>query len=150
MIGSVLQRLGLAFLAALLGALSATTYAVLLGAQHPIWRSTPRYSIRNYLPFFCIFLAVEGGAYFGLFSCGGYAVVREIFDLVFFVSVVGVTFYGRGVLSSAPRRVAFFVGTLALFDVALATSSAFYPGPPTSVAEFIQAFLNGLFHGACG
>jgi hypothetical protein len=149
MTGGIPQRLGLAMLAAVLGALSATTYAILLGAHHPIWRSSPRYAIRDYLPFFCLFLAVEGGAYFGLFSCGGYVVVRETFDLVFLVSVASVTFYGQGVLSSVPRRIAFFVGTLALFAAALAASSAFYPGPPASVAEFIQSFLKGLSDGSC-
>lgn len=135
-------------LVALLGALSASAFVLLLGAQRA-GSSAPHTTVRDYLPFLCLFLAVEGGAYFGQFSCGGYAVVREVFDLVLLGAVIAVAFYGRGFLSSVFRRIVFLVGSLFIFSVAQAFSASFYPGPPASLAEFFSLFLTGLTHGPC-
>jgi hypothetical protein len=106
-------------------------------------------SARDYLPFFALFVAVEGGAFFGQFSCGGYAIVRDVFSLFFLVVSLAASFFGRGFLTSVPRRMGFFFGAQILFVVVQAISSPFYPAPPESLAEYVRLFVSGLTNGPC-
>lgn len=135
---------------ALLGALSASAFVFLLGPQlTAACCGTTPLSVRDYLPFLCLFLAVEGGAYFGQFSCGGYATVRDVFGLVFLVATLGTSFFGRGILTSVPRRVTLFFAAPVLFVMVQAMSSPFYPAPPQALAEFFRLFILGLTDGPC-
>lgn len=134
---------------AFLGALSAAAFVVLLGSERISACGAAPLSARDYLPFFALFVAVEGGAYFGQFSCGGYAIVRDVYGLFFLVVCLASSLFGRGILTSVPRRIGLFFGAQILFVVVQAMSSPFYPAPPQSLAEYFSLFVSGLTNGPC-
>lgn len=134
---------------AFLGAISAAAFVVLLGSERTSAYGTLQLSVRGYLPFFTLFVAVEGGAFFGQFSCGGYAIVRDLFGLFFLVVSLSSSLFGQGFLTSVPRRTGFFFGAQLLFVVVQAMSSPFYPAPPHSLAEYFRLFVLGLTNGPC-
>ena len=147
--GGPLRLTALAALVAFLGALSAATFVFLLGSERTAaWGAAPL-SARDYLPFFCLFVAVEGGAYFGQFSCGGSAIVHDAFGLFFLGISLASSFFGRGFLTSIPRRIALFFAAPILFVVVQAMSTPFYPAPPQSLAEYFRSFISGLTDGPC-
>ena len=91
-------------------------------------------------------MAAIGGAYFGLFSCGGYAWHRQAF-LGLLAVVCGVTFaVARGALWV---RVALLLLAGVAYYLAQAALAPFYPGMPESLGAYIRLFLSALEEGPC-
>src|SRR4051812_8866702 len=94
-------------------------------------------------------LAVAGGIFFGLFSCGGYLWHEQLFGSVFATALLGTLVLPPSALERWPFRGGFVISALTTFIVARAVASAFYPGPPTSLATFARAVLSGLLGTSC-
>jgi hypothetical protein len=96
-----------------------------------------------------LLLAVLGGIYFGLFSCGGYAWHKP----AFFAALAAATLTALLVPLQRTRPVANRFGTVVAIGVAFlltqAIAAPFYPAPPTSWAEFMRIFLHTLEQGPC-
>jgi hypothetical protein len=105
--------------------------------------------MRFALPISAGLVAVAGGVFFGLFSCGGYLWHRHVFWILLALPVIGATALPPTLLRPWPRRLAFVVSILAAFVTTRAVVSAFYPVAPTSWAEFAHAVWSGLVDGPC-
>ncbi|MBV1775060.1 hypothetical protein KSF73_04955 [Burkholderiaceae bacterium DAT-1] len=147
--GSLFQILISAGIAAMLGAISGTIFAAIRGSNRSTAFEAERITVRNYLPYLALFLAAEGGAYFGQFSCGGAAVVGEIFGVLLLVITLSSSILGGGFLSTVPLRIGFFFIVQILFALMQAMSAPFYPAPPQSLAEYFSLFVDCLIHGPC-
>jgi hypothetical protein len=104
----------------------------------------------NRLPLIAaLLLAVLGGVYFGLFSCGGYAWHKP----AFFVALVATTLAALLVPLQRPRPVASRLGIVVAVGVAFlltqAIAAPFYPAPPASWGDFMRVFLHTLEQGPC-
>jgi len=93
-------------------------------------------------------LAVAGGIFLGLFSCGGYVWHQQLFAALFATSLLGSLLLPPDALKRWPRR-AVVVATLAAFVVIRAVASAFYPGTPRSIGVFVRAVLAGFWNPGC-
>lgn len=104
----------------------------------------------RWLPFAgVISVAVLGGVFFGLFSCGGSAWHKQAFFWLFLAAI--------GIAALLPirrkhpvlSRIAVVLGAPTLFITAQAAATPFYPGPPASWSEFLQVFISALERGLC-
>lgn len=92
-------------------------------------------------------LAVLGGLYFGLFSCGGYA-----WEWDAFLALAGI---GAIAAVAAPRRVSLFsrFGLVFLavvtFVLVQAAATPFYPSAPASLNNYVVEFVRALGSWAC-
>jgi cytochrome bd-type quinol oxidase subunit 2 len=108
-----------------------------------------RKSARNVPPILALVVAVLGGIFLGLFSCGGYVWHRQLIYLLLSVSVVLVLFVPTDWLKTRTRRVLFVVAIACLFAVVQSVASTFYPASPKSASEFTMNFLRALWYGPC-
>jgi len=93
-------------------------------------------------------VAAAGGAYVGLFSCGGYAWHQWL--IIFTISALAV---GAGASSAATSRkwvktVIILAGVIATYRICIAVVWPFYLGP-TSVGNYIFEFSQALIFGPC-
>jgi hypothetical protein len=97
-----------------------------------------------------VVIAILGGVFLGLFSCGGYvwhkqAIAAAIVLLT--LAALLARFATRGfALWRSGAFVAIVVGG---FFVSEATAAPFYPAPPESLSEFWQSFVRTLQYGPC-
>ena len=98
---------------------------------------------------FAILLAIAGGLFFGLFSCGGYYWHSQAFTLAFSLSLLALFIFPPAKPKDRVRRVIFVAGAVTLFFVIRAGASAFYPAAPASWGEFFESFYRGLLYGPC-
>ena len=94
-------------------------------------------------------LAVAGGIYFGIASCGGYVWHKQ----AYFAALVVVSLGGLAVpLSQSHRllsRALLIVGVVVGYFLSQAIAAPFYPSVPESWSMFISAFLRVLVSGPC-
>jgi hypothetical protein len=93
-------------------------------------------------------VAAAGGAYVGLFSCGGYAWHQWLIVLT-----ISALMIGAGLASAAIRRTwvitaILFAVVLATYRIFIAVAWPFYLGP-TSVRDFVAEFSHALIFGPC-
>jgi len=93
------------------------------------------------------FLAVVGGVYFGLFSCGLYTWHWQAFLALAFANAVLVLVGSSR--SSIVWRVAAVPVAAVLFALAQAASAPFYPNAPASWSDFSVKFIRVLEYGSC-
>ena len=94
-------------------------------------------------------VAVVGGAFFGMFSCGG-----QRWHLIAFQVVLGalvVTAMAVPLFRDRPKASRAFVLALVVlgYFVAQAAVAPFYPSTPESVTSFGQRFMQVLEYGPC-
>lgn len=104
----------------------------------------------RWLPTACaVSVAVLGGVFLGLFSCGGYAWHKEalFWLLVGAIAIAALVplHRKRPVLS----RVAVVLGVPALFLTVQAATAPLYPALPASWSEFSRVFMSTLEHSPC-
>ena len=94
-------------------------------------------------------VAVVGGIFLGLFSCGGYAWHKPAF-LALLVACTGAALFFP---ASAARPLAARIGLVVLVGIGYlasqAAAAAFYPAAPASWSEFATRFASSLVHGPC-
>ncbi len=100
-------------------------------------------------PIASVALAIAGGVYFGLFSCGGYIWHRQlywgVFGLVIALSVV----FPPPSLSPILGRAVLLLLPPVLHRFALAGAAPFYPAMPTSTPQYFDQFWYAFKYGPC-
>lgn len=94
-------------------------------------------------------LAVLGGVFFGVFSCGGYVWHWELFEGLLAASLLFVLVLPPAPLRSWSRRAMFVMSVVCVFLVTRGVASAFYPAPPTSWEAFRRALVSAIVDGPC-
>ncbi len=94
--------------------------------------------MRRTIPVVAVALAVLGGAYFGLFSCGGYRGEREAFSAGLLGCLTLTSVFPPRALFPKARRVAFVAGVLTTFLIFRAALASCYPALPASWTAFAQ------------
>jgi hypothetical protein len=94
-------------------------------------------------------LALWGGVFFGLFSCGGYLWQQRLFDALFGITALVSLVVPPEQLRPPLRRGAFLAGVTCAFIVTRGVASAFYPAPPSSLGAFGRAVISGIVDGPC-
>lgn len=105
--------------------------------------------ISKYIIAFTIILAIAGGVFFGLFSCGGYVWHKQIFALLFIGLMALILLAPLGGISKLWKKALLVVATSLLFILVRAGASAFYPATPESLAEFLSSLVRGIQFGPC-
>jgi hypothetical protein len=109
-------------------------------------------NIRGFLLGSCVTLALLGGAYFGLFACGGYAWKWQLYDwlellisgawiVATIASFRAATVSGRSLWRTILVCALFYPGVHLLFFTTMASVSPFYPAPPQSFNDWWRGFL---------
>lgn len=109
-------------------------------------------NVRSFILAACIALAVAGGAFLGLFSCGGYYWYWQLYDFLelstssaWVVSTIYIyrktPIADRRLFTTIGLCVGFFFAIHILFFTVMASVSPFYPAPPKSLGEWWQGFL---------
>lgn len=96
-----------------------------------------------------VLLALLGGVFFGLYSCGGYVWHQQIFTITFGGSVCLSVLLPSVVLRKFFTRITFSVVVVLLFLIVQAVAATFYPAPPGSWAKFSSSFLSHMEFGPC-
>jgi hypothetical protein len=94
-------------------------------------------------------LVLCGAAYFGFFSCGGYVWHKDLFWVVTGTATVAAVVAPSMVLRSLGRKIFFVAFLFIAYFTIEATVATFYPGPPESLSEFVQLFVQSLELGPC-
>lgn len=94
-------------------------------------------------------VAVLGGVFFGLFSCGGYAWHKEAFFWLLVAVITIAALFPLHRKQPVLSRVAVVLGVPVLFLIVQTATAPFYPAPPASWSEFLQAFISTLERGPC-
>jgi hypothetical protein len=89
-----------------------------------------------------IAVAVLGGVFFGLFSCGGYVWHWTAFRWLLGVSCI-LALAAPSTLSW-PRRAGLIALVIPVYLIAEALAAPFYPDTPSSVGEFLHRFVQTL------
>jgi hypothetical protein len=96
-----------------------------------------------------IAIAILGGVFFGLFSCGGYLwhqwVFLAILSAVVIIALLVPWRRKRPVLS----RLTLLIVVIGANGAALGLSAPFYPAPPISIKDYGHRILLTLEYGAC-
>jgi hypothetical protein len=94
-------------------------------------------------------LALWGGVYFGLFSCGGYVWHWQLFQVLLALALVLAIVVPPSSLRPLLRRATFAVSIIGAFILARGVASAFYPAAPSSLKDFGRAIVSGIVDGPC-
>src|SRR5206468_12117791 len=96
-----------------------------------------------------LLLAILGGVYFSLFSCGGYVWHRHVFFGALGAAVLVAMFIPIFPNKPVLGRLAGALGVSVAFVLSQAIAAPFYPAPPESWSKFISLFLYALERGPC-
>jgi hypothetical protein len=96
-----------------------------------------------------VLLALLGGVYFGLSSCGGYAWHQTVFTWVLFAGTVMWLLLPRTKQQPAGFRILVVLLAPLAFVIAEAAFAPFYPSGPDSVGTFVRSLFRALEYGAC-
>jgi len=96
-----------------------------------------------------IVLAVAGGMYFGLFSCGGFQWHKTAFPYVFIPVLLLILICRPYSMRHLLIRSLIVVTLCSSYTLVEASSAAFYPTNPGSAEEFWRLFLFHLENGPC-
>ena len=89
------------------------------------------------LQFGSIVLAILGGVFLGLFSCGGYVWQKQAIGAAIVLLTLAALFARFSIRGFTLWRIAGFVALVVVgFFVSEATAAPFYPVPPASLSEF--------------
>jgi hypothetical protein len=94
-------------------------------------------------------VAILGGVFFGLFSCGGYAWHKTAFSLVLAALTFLALWFPVSVSRPFLARAGLIVVVCLSFFIFEAIAGTFYPGPPESWSEFWVGFRRNLVYGPC-
>ena len=106
-------------------------------------------SWKKLAPISVIILAVVGGIFFGLFSCGGYLWHHQVFYALFVTALVVALLFPPKSLKNWKRKSSFIFVSIAGFILVRAIASAFYPAAPESIEELIHSIWLGILYGPC-
>ncbi len=107
-------------------------------------------SVGNTAVLVCACFVLLGAFYFGIASCGGYVWHKEAFRVVSIALYVAALVCPSSLLPSMLRKLAFAIGLPLLFALIESATAPFYPGPPSSLADYGAIFLRALEYGPCG
>lgn len=96
-----------------------------------------------------LLVCILGGAFFGLFGCGGYAWHRIAFLAVMAAVVLTALRSPVSVAHPGLWRAGLIVAASLGYFMSEAIAGTFYPGPPASWAEFGLRLRMNLVHGPC-
>jgi hypothetical protein len=96
-----------------------------------------------------LLVAVIGGVFFGLSSCGGYAWHKRAFFCALAALTLAALWFPVSVSRPLVARAGLIVVVCLGFFVVEAIAGAFYPGPPNSWSQFWAEFRLNLAHGPC-
>ena len=96
-----------------------------------------------------LLVAILGGIFFGLFSCGGYSWHRTAFYAFLGICTATALCFpaspGRPLMARIGLVLLIFLG----YFTSRAVAAAFYPSAPGSWSEFFSRFASSWFYGAC-
>jgi hypothetical protein len=96
-----------------------------------------------------LLVAVLGGIFFGLFSCGGHSWHGTAFFALLGICTAAALYFpvspGRPLAARVGLVLLIFFGYL----TSRAAAAAFYPSAPESWSEFSSRFAASWFHGSC-
>ena len=103
-----------------------------------------------------LIIAIAGGIYFGLFSCGGYEIYHKSFWVLFYI-ILFVTLFiisKNKIRSHSVRSVIYFILLWiiivhGIYFVSEASAASFYPDSPHSMGEFWKRFTNAFLNNPC-
>ena len=108
------------------------------------------------LPFI---IAILGGIWFGLFSCGGYAWWRSFFKIVFLCAFIPYGIYAcrkmnrvyseKNILRLMLSVAGIVVLACITYEFAQAGAAQFYLGPPDGFIDWFSGTLSQLFGPPC-
>ncbi len=103
----------------------------------------------NILVLLSLAMAISGGVFFGLFSCGGYVWhIQAYWAAALLFITLSITVKNQ-LLNSIFAKLSFPVVFIILFWVVQSVAATFYPAAPESIAEFIRSLLLTLEYGPC-
>ena len=94
-------------------------------------------------------IAILGGIWFGLFSCGGYAWHKWTFWYSLCAIAVVLLFFPIRPLPVTLRRIPAALGLFVVAFLVRSLVAAFYPGPPDSISSYISSVWLALTYGPC-
>lgn len=104
----------------------------------------------RWLPTISAFLlAISGGIYFGLFSCGGHEWHKQVFLAVLAVCTIAALVVPLSRSRPYLARLGLILGVGAGFIVSQSVATPFYPAAPESWPAFFRAFALALQNGPC-
>src|SRR3990167_1098819 len=103
----------------------------------------------NTLVLFTLILAVLGGIFFGLYSCGGYYWHIQVYWITALLFVISSIALKNQFLKTLTSKLLFQIIYLALFLASQSVAATFYPSAPESFSEFIRNFLITVEYGPC-
>lgn len=105
---------------------------------------------------FPVAVATAGGVYFGLFSCGGYALHKSLYSfvLVLLTIICSIVIWKKSDKSKSTGKA---IATLtiwlilvwATYNTCEAAAASFYPDSPKSLSDFWKRFLICFKYGPC-
>lgn len=94
-------------------------------------------------------VALLGGAYFGAFSCSGYAWHKEAFAVLLTIVAIAALLVPLHRQRPVQSRLIVLLGIPTAFVTAQAAAAPFYPALPDSLGGFLRAFMLALESGSC-
>jgi hypothetical protein len=106
-------------------------------------------NVANALVLLTLTLAVLGGVFFGLFSCGGYIWHIQVYWAIALIFILGSMILKNKILNSMLSKILFPIFYLALFFISQSVAATFYPSAPENLSEFISNLFISLEYGPC-
>jgi hypothetical protein len=110
--------------------------------------TTPSCRLQRFSVALAIAVAAIGGAFFGLFSCGGYIWHHYLFNGLAVASTLGAVLLWRPATGRAWKVMALLLGLVATNQIVEAAVAPIYWGAATPV-EYVRAAFDALQHGPC-
>jgi hypothetical protein len=97
--------------------------------------------------------------FFGLFSCGGYAWWRTLYNILFLCSLLPFLAYGiwkfktkyskQNLLKFIFSATGILLLSMLCFEIVQAGAAQFYPSPPEGIGNLFNGFISQLFGPPC-
>lgn len=85
----------------------------------------------------------------GLFPCGGYALTRDLYNVLFLISGVLLVVFSKSELNTLLKKIVFLPALVFINLLLEFSASAFYPDSPVSFSDFWIRLANAISHGTC-